>query len=58
MWAVMSAGAWSDQRLYRVSEAMQVLTENDLVSFGGVGLVTLVTNSPALASPDSMDDFW
>ena len=43
---------------YIGSEAMQVLTENDLVSFGGVGLVTLVTNSPALASPDSMDDFW
>jgi len=40
VWSVMSAGAWSDQRLYRVSEAMQVLTERDLViSFGGVGLV-------------------
>jgi hypothetical protein len=41
---------------------MQVLTESDLVSFGGVGLVMLAIAhhqlSPALASPDSLDSFW
>jgi hypothetical protein len=32
---------------------MQVLAKGDLVSFGGVGSVMLVTNSAALAPPDS-----